>query len=84
MIAETPLLDRLDLQYWDGASWVSILATATSVKATRGGNTDGVGMKTDVGLLSAVFYNDHDPLIGTPLRIGKRSGVPMRLSLIHI
>lgn len=78
MITETPLLDRLDLQYWNGTTWVSVIGTCTGVKAVRGGNTDGVGIKTDVGLLTFVFFNDQDPLIGSPLTPGKGMRVWVR------
>ncbi len=62
----------------------SVLAEATSVQIRRGGDVDGLKIKTDVGITSIKFFNAHDPMddavltTGVPIRVVMRTdGAPL-------
>ncbi|MBZ4485986.1 hypothetical protein LQ938_09585 [Microbacterium sp. cx-55] len=85
MIREVPVHTLLDVQYFsDVTGWTSVLANATGVQIQRGGNVNGVKIKTDVGTAVISLFNDQDPLddadltTGVPVRVVMRSdGTPM-------
>lgn len=53
-------------------TWVSNgLDHATNVSIRRGGVRDGLGIKTDVGLMNFTLHNDEDPLDGGTIEPGQ-------------
>lgn len=70
MITERPLHNLVQLQRIDGPSAISI-DHATNVRIRRGGNRSGLGLQTDVGILSFRLYNDEDPMAGGTFQPGQ-------------
>ncbi|QTX04109.1 hypothetical protein [Agromyces archimandritae] len=64
MIIERPLLGRVDIQALEADEWVTYLPNATGVTIRRGGARDGLGVRTDVGLLTFTLRDAQDPLAG--------------------
>lgn len=64
MITEQPLHGLVAIESWDGAEWVDSTGPALRATIRRGGSRDGLGVKTDVGLLTFTLKNHQDPLAG--------------------
>ncbi|MBX3309713.1 MAG: hypothetical protein KF739_04670 [Cryobacterium sp.] len=63
-VIERPLFGKVDIQVFESGSWVTYLSDATGVSIRRGGVRDGLGVKTDVGILSFTLKDRQDPLGG--------------------
>ncbi|WP_152525880.1 hypothetical protein [Microbacterium maritypicum] len=64
-VSATTFMDVSGLMTHKGApSGPVSLAKATRCSITRGGSRTGLGIKTDVGLMSFTLHNDQDPLSG--------------------
>lgn len=66
MIVERPLRSKVDIQAWDSVEeeWQTWIDDATNITIKRGGRREGLGVKTDVGLLTFQLKDAQDPLDG--------------------
>lgn len=74
MILEKPLLGILELQSIVRGEWVTLgLAAATALSIRRGGTRSGsgVGVRTDVGLMTFTLLDVRDPLRSDGLTPGQ-------------
>jgi hypothetical protein len=79
MIFEEPLFPFVNLQYWDSsAGWVTFLPHVTKIAIHRGGDQDGLTIKTDRGTAAITLVNEEDPLEDGILTTGTRIRVVMR------
>lgn len=80
-VAATTFMDVSGLMTHKGApSGPVSLAKATRCSITRGGSRTGLGIKTDVGLMSFTLHNDQDPLSGGVFEPGQivRAVIPAK------
>lgn len=70
-VTERPLFGSLELERLDGTAWVPYIADATRCSIRRGGTRSGLGIKTDVGLMSFTLHNAQDPLNGGAFKSGQ-------------
>lgn len=84
MINERPLFGKVEIEAWDAVEeeWIPWLANAKWLTVKRGGQRDGLGIKTDVGLLTFQLLDTQDPLDGgtfypgQPVRVMSLGDVP--------
>lgn len=61
-IIERPLSGWVQLQRLDEGQPPISIDHATNIRIRRGGNRSGLGIQTDVGLMTFRLYNDEDPM----------------------
>lgn len=66
-ITERPLLGSVRIMRASS----ELIANATNVSARRGSSRTGLGLKTDVGLMSFTLLNAEDPLAGGTIEPGQ-------------
>lgn len=63
--------------------WVPYIADATRCSVRRGGSRSGLGIKTDVGLMSFTLHNAQDPLNGGAFKSGQTVRATVRDIVVH-
>lgn len=64
-VQERPIFGRVELQRLTAGNWATLgIADATALTIRRGGTRTGLGVKTDVGLMSFQLLDAHDPIQG--------------------
>lgn len=72
MITERPLYERIALEVeLDPDVTRTVEADLTGVTVRRGGRREGLGLRTDVGLMTFRLHNAEDPMDGGALRPGQ-------------